>query len=137
MGNQGISWNGVRRREYRTSLQPLPHPTLLSPAPSLPQFYSTIEGKLPTYNTRIALPLASLKDKFFGQYGQGKEAGLGAQADQGKVVPGLAWGQLGGWGPVGDGKGWEKGNLSQEWEPGSPHCPAQTKRRVRTKTTTW
>lgn len=74
----------------------LPHPTLLSPAPSLPQFYSTIEGKLPTYNTRIALPLASLKDKFFGQYGQGKEAGLGAQADQGKVVPGLAWGQPGG-----------------------------------------
>uniref|UniRef100_A0A452V0J3 Coiled-coil domain containing 151 n=1 Tax=Ursus maritimus TaxID=29073 RepID=A0A452V0J3_URSMA len=31
------------------------------------EFYSTIEGKLPTYNTRIALPLASLKDKFFDE----------------------------------------------------------------------
>ncbi|CAD7685571.1 unnamed protein product [Nyctereutes procyonoides] len=31
------------------------------------EFYSTLEGKLPTYNTRIALPLASLKDKFFDE----------------------------------------------------------------------
>ncbi|XP_010965157.1 outer dynein arm-docking complex subunit 3 isoform X1 [Camelus bactrianus] len=31
------------------------------------EFYSTLEGKLPTYNTRIALPLASPKDKFFDE----------------------------------------------------------------------
>lgn len=49
--------------------------TLLSRSP-LPQFYSSLEGKLPMYNTRIALPLASPKDKFFGQYGQEKGAGL-------------------------------------------------------------
>lgn len=91
------------RRGYRTPLPPLPHP-LSPPAPFLPQFYSTLEGKLPLYNTRITLPLASLKDKFFGQYGQGKEAGLGAQADPGKAVRGLAGGQVGGRGRVG--KGW-------------------------------
>ncbi|XP_011378626.1 coiled-coil domain-containing protein 151 isoform X2 [Pteropus vampyrus] len=32
------------------------------------EFYASLEGKLPTYNTRIALPLTSPKDKFFGQY---------------------------------------------------------------------
>lgn len=43
----------------------------------------------------------------------------------------------------GAGPSWEgvvktgKGNLSQEWEPGSPHCPEQTKRKVRRRTTTW
>ncbi|XP_022382567.1 coiled-coil domain-containing protein 151 isoform X3 [Enhydra lutris kenyoni] len=31
------------------------------------EFYSTLEGKLPMYNTRITLPLASLKDKFFDE----------------------------------------------------------------------
>nr|XP_025718830.1 coiled-coil domain-containing protein 151 isoform X1 [Callorhinus ursinus] len=31
------------------------------------EFYSTLEGKLPVHNTRIALPLASLKDKFFDE----------------------------------------------------------------------
>ncbi|XP_059016037.1 outer dynein arm-docking complex subunit 3 [Mustela lutreola] len=31
------------------------------------EFYSTLEGKLPLYNTRITLPLASLKDKFFDE----------------------------------------------------------------------
>ncbi|KAM6216613.1 outer dynein arm-docking complex subunit 3 [Rhynchocyon petersi] len=29
------------------------------------EFYASIEGKLPVYNTRIALPLVSSKDKFF------------------------------------------------------------------------
>ncbi|XP_023373832.1 coiled-coil domain-containing protein 151 isoform X2 [Otolemur garnettii] len=29
------------------------------------EFYATLEGKLPQYNTRIALPLVSAKDKFF------------------------------------------------------------------------
>lgn len=31
------------------------------------EFYSSLEGKLPTYNTRITLPLASPKDKFFDE----------------------------------------------------------------------
>ncbi|VFV39528.1 Hypothetical predicted protein [Lynx pardinus] len=31
------------------------------------EFYSILEGKLPRYNTRIALPLASHKDKFFDE----------------------------------------------------------------------
>ncbi|XP_024412632.1 outer dynein arm-docking complex subunit 3 isoform X2 [Desmodus rotundus] len=31
------------------------------------EFFSSLEGKLPTYNTRIALPLASPKDKFFDE----------------------------------------------------------------------
>nr|KAF6479355.1 coiled-coil domain containing 151 [Molossus molossus] len=31
------------------------------------EFYSSLEGKLPTYNTRITLPLASSKDKFFDE----------------------------------------------------------------------
>lgn len=31
------------------------------------EFYSSLEGKLPMYNTRIALPLASPKDKFFDE----------------------------------------------------------------------
>ncbi|XP_047633100.1 outer dynein arm-docking complex subunit 3 [Phacochoerus africanus] len=31
------------------------------------EFFSTLEGKLPSYNTRIALPLAGHKDKFFDE----------------------------------------------------------------------
>ncbi|XP_054939416.1 outer dynein arm-docking complex subunit 3 [Physeter macrocephalus] len=31
------------------------------------EFYSTLEGKLPMYNTRIALPVAGRKDRFFGE----------------------------------------------------------------------
>ncbi|XP_012665625.1 coiled-coil domain-containing protein 151 isoform X1 [Otolemur garnettii] len=31
------------------------------------EFYATLEGKLPQYNTRIALPLVSAKDKFFDE----------------------------------------------------------------------
>uniref|UniRef100_A0A8C3X9N0 Outer dynein arm docking complex subunit 3 n=1 Tax=Catagonus wagneri TaxID=51154 RepID=A0A8C3X9N0_9CETA len=31
------------------------------------EFFSTLEGKLPAYNTRITLPLASHKDKFFDE----------------------------------------------------------------------
>ncbi|XP_057565662.1 outer dynein arm-docking complex subunit 3 isoform X1 [Hippopotamus amphibius kiboko] len=31
------------------------------------EFYSTLEGKLPTYNTRITLPVAGHKDKFFDE----------------------------------------------------------------------
>ncbi|XP_039106922.1 coiled-coil domain-containing protein 151 [Hyaena hyaena] len=31
------------------------------------EFYSSLEGKLPLYNTRIALPLSSHKDKFFDE----------------------------------------------------------------------
>lgn len=31
------------------------------------EFYSNLEGKLPTHNTRIAFPLASIKDKFFDE----------------------------------------------------------------------
>ncbi|XP_019514871.1 PREDICTED: coiled-coil domain-containing protein 151 [Hipposideros armiger] len=31
------------------------------------EFYSSLEGKLPAYNTRIALPLARPKDKFFDE----------------------------------------------------------------------
>nr|KAF6400606.1 coiled-coil domain containing 151 [Rousettus aegyptiacus] len=31
------------------------------------EFYASLEGKLPTYNTRIALPLSSPKDKFFDE----------------------------------------------------------------------
>ncbi|KAL2764362.1 outer dynein arm-docking complex subunit 3 isoform 2, partial [Daubentonia madagascariensis] len=31
------------------------------------EFYATLEGKLPQYNTRIALPLVSSKDKFFDE----------------------------------------------------------------------
>uniref|UniRef100_A0A671EYV9 Outer dynein arm docking complex subunit 3 n=1 Tax=Rhinolophus ferrumequinum TaxID=59479 RepID=A0A671EYV9_RHIFE len=31
------------------------------------EFYSSLEGKLPMYNTRLALPLASPKDKFFDE----------------------------------------------------------------------
>ncbi|TEA33204.1 hypothetical protein DBR06_SOUSAS8010055, partial [Sousa chinensis] len=31
------------------------------------EFYSTLEGKLPLYNTRIALPVAGLKDRFFDE----------------------------------------------------------------------
>lgn len=31
------------------------------------EFYSTLEGKLPMYNTRIALPVAGLKDRFFDE----------------------------------------------------------------------
>lgn len=40
-----------------------PRAPLLPP----PQFLATLEGKLPMYNTRILLPVASVKDKFFGQ----------------------------------------------------------------------
>ncbi|XP_015454938.2 coiled-coil domain-containing protein 151-like, partial [Pteropus alecto] len=59
------------------------------------EFYASLEGKLPTYNTRIALPLTSPKDKFFGQYGQyGREKGRGwgAQAEHSEVVEGPAQG---------------------------------------------
>nr|XP_014332195.1 PREDICTED: coiled-coil domain-containing protein 151 isoform X3 [Bos mutus] len=31
------------------------------------EFYATLEGKLPSYNTRIALPVAGHKDKFFDE----------------------------------------------------------------------
>ncbi|XP_068390950.1 outer dynein arm-docking complex subunit 3 isoform X2 [Eschrichtius robustus] len=31
------------------------------------EFYSTLEGKLPMYNTRIALPVAGRKDRFFDE----------------------------------------------------------------------
>ncbi|XP_066888827.1 outer dynein arm-docking complex subunit 3 isoform X2 [Kogia breviceps] len=31
------------------------------------EFYSTLEGKLPKYNTRIALPVAGRKDRFFDE----------------------------------------------------------------------
>ncbi|XP_053442472.1 outer dynein arm-docking complex subunit 3 isoform X8 [Nycticebus coucang] len=31
------------------------------------EFYATLEGKLPQYNTRITLPLVSAKDKFFDE----------------------------------------------------------------------
>lgn len=59
--------------------------TLLSRS-HLPQFFSTLEGKLPSYNTRIALPLAGHKDKFFGLSGQEKGVGLGALAELWEVV---------------------------------------------------
>lgn len=92
---------------------PCPAHTLLSRS-LLPQFYSSLEGKLPTHNTRITLPLATHKDKFFGLYGQEKGAGLGegpSRASGGGPSPGSGprW-------------GWvvktELGNLSQGWEPG-------------------
>lgn len=65
-GSVGMVWEGGG-----TGLPHSPCPThsLLSRAPP-PQFFSSLEGKLPTYNTRITLPLASPKDKFFGQYWQ-------------------------------------------------------------------
>lgn len=31
------------------------------------EFLATLEGKLPLYNTRILLPVASVKDKFFDE----------------------------------------------------------------------
>ncbi|KAF6092758.1 coiled-coil domain containing 151 [Phyllostomus discolor] len=31
------------------------------------EFFSSLEGRLPTYNTRITLPLAGPKDKFFDE----------------------------------------------------------------------
>ncbi|XP_063121409.1 outer dynein arm-docking complex subunit 3 isoform X2 [Rattus norvegicus] len=37
------------------------------------EFLATLEGKLPLYNTRILLPVASVKDKFFGQYEEESE----------------------------------------------------------------
>lgn len=89
---RGAEWNQVvsewaGEEGERTSLQPLPTHTLLSRSPLL-QFYSTLEGKLPMYNTRIALPVAGRNDRFFGQYGQGKGAGPGAQAEHREVVRG-------------------------------------------------
>lgn len=118
---------------------PCPTHSLLSRSPLL-QFYASLEGKLPTYNTRIALPLTSPKDKFFGQYGQygqGKGAGLGGPKQSIRRWS-KAWLRVKtevGWG----GKGCaEKSELRMgSWIPLSPPLAPQTKRRLKTKTTTW
>ncbi|KAK2087389.1 Outer dynein arm-docking complex subunit 3 [Saguinus oedipus] len=58
------------------------------------EFLASLEESLPQYNTRITLPLATSKDKFFGQYGW-KDEGvwLEPQAGEQEVVGYPAQGQ--------------------------------------------
>ncbi|XP_016063299.1 PREDICTED: coiled-coil domain-containing protein 151 [Miniopterus natalensis] len=44
-----------------------PCPAAILEQPQTGEFYSSLEGKLPMYNTRISLPLARPKDKFFDE----------------------------------------------------------------------
>ena len=78
------------------SLTAIPHLSPASPSPPPPQFLATLEGKLPLYNTRILLPVASVKDKFFGQCGpkgdewEGREVAL-SQGQGGGAWCGEGW----------------------------------------------
>uniref|UniRef100_A0A8D2H7N4 Outer dynein arm docking complex subunit 3 n=1 Tax=Urocitellus parryii TaxID=9999 RepID=A0A8D2H7N4_UROPR len=60
------------------------------------EFYATLEGKLPQYNTRIPLHLASSKDKFFGQCWLEKGVGFGAARGGLSTGSGPRW-RWGGW----------------------------------------
>lgn len=112
-GEEGAGGTGLPYSVYPA------HPLFSRSLPPSLQFYSSLEGKLPLYNTRIALPLSSHKDKFFGQYGQGKGAGLGAQAEQ-RSGPRRGVGPRWGGGVVKYGRR----NLSQGWELRPPSLPS-------------